>query len=198
MMKEFKLTRTKFVSCMELLDPESGISEENMSEAEYVSLLPDVRARFLAHDVPGYDVEEELKADVGTLATYLGYVKFLEAELEGQASIMIDPDTGKNLSKMGQKKARKRISKVMLVSGAVGFFLCFNSTLADGLERRNSRTLSARGIPKQSELVATHTATQVRNMHLTCYLVRPELRRQYVLPIYHMPNTHFFLPSGTT
>lgn len=91
-----------------------------MTEEEYVSLLPDARARFLAHEVPGYDVEEELKADIGTLATYLGYVKFLEAELEGQASIMIDPDTGKALSKMGQKKARKRISKVMLVSGAVG------------------------------------------------------------------------------
>lgn len=129
MINELNLTHLYAVCPFELIDPDSGLSEANMSEEEYVSRIPEVRACFKAHEIPGFDIEEALIQDVGTLRTYLGYVKFLEAELAGQPCV--EMDNGKKASGMKQKKARKQISKNMLIDGAVSssLYLCFRAAL---------------------------------------------------------------------
>jgi hypothetical protein len=121
MINELGFTHVTFISAMQLLDPTSTISEETSGGEEYIACLADTRARFLSHEVPGgYDVEEALKIDVGTFRTYLGYAKFLEAELEGHPSMEFENGKdGKKIGKIGQRKARKRISKTMLEAGAV-------------------------------------------------------------------------------
>jgi hypothetical protein len=110
-----------FISAMhwQLLDPTAALSEETSKE-EYIACPADTRARFLSHEVPrGYDVEEASKTDIGTLRTYVEYVKFLEAELEGFPSMEFENGKdGKKVGKIGQRKVRK-LSKTMLEAGAV-------------------------------------------------------------------------------
>lgn len=77
LISELGLTHISFVRVADLLDPASGFTEDNLTEEEYVSSIPGLRARFLAHEVPGFDVENALKTDVGVSNTYRGYVKFL-------------------------------------------------------------------------------------------------------------------------
>jgi len=116
MVSELGLTHVTAVCPFELLDPSSGVSEAKMTEEEYTARLPALHAEFNSHEVPGFDLEEALKTEIGTLRTYLGYTKFLEAELEGQACI--EMKDGKKVGKIAQTKARKAIAKKMLIAGA--------------------------------------------------------------------------------
>jgi len=116
MISELGLTHVTTVCPFELLDPSSGVSEAKMTEEEYSSRLPALLAQFNAHDIPGFDLEKALETDIGTLRTYLGYTKFLEAELEGQACV--EMKDGKKVGKIAQTKARKAIAKKMLIAGA--------------------------------------------------------------------------------
>jgi pyoverdine/dityrosine biosynthesis protein Dit1 len=113
---DFGLTHITFVRVVDLLDAKSGLSQQIMSEDEYAESIPLVRERFLAHEVPGYDLERDMKESPGTLRTYRGYLKFLERDLAG-TSVMNGKD-GKPLSKNGQDRARRVIAKQMLRNGA--------------------------------------------------------------------------------
>lgn len=118
MTEEFDLSCTTFVRVVDLLDktPTSQLDVKVMLEDEYVSSIPIAREAFLAHEIPGYDLEASIKNDSGTLWTYRGYLKFLESDLEG-SHVMAGPD-GKPLSGKGQDKKRRVIAKQMLRNGA--------------------------------------------------------------------------------
>lgn len=121
MIAELNLTHLSMISPFQLIDRSSSLSEATMTEEEYVMRLPELRARFFEHKLPGFDLEEVLQNDIGSLRTYLGYTKFLEYELEGQPCMEFEG--GKKLSKTSQVKVRKRISKAMMEAGAVRFLL---------------------------------------------------------------------------
>ncbi|KIJ42544.1 hypothetical protein M422DRAFT_170957 [Sphaerobolus stellatus SS14] len=115
MCDEFSLTHISFVRVVDLLE-DGVISNAPMSEEEYVTSIPAVRARFLAHKVPGFDLETLLKEDFGTLMTYRGYLKFLVHDIEGTP--LTHDANGKPLSKNAQDKARRLLARAMLENGA--------------------------------------------------------------------------------
>lgn len=128
MKRECGLDRVEFVRVCDLLNSNSvtmpgaqpfdhassseSDSESWMTEEEYLSSLPDIRGRFLAHEVEGYDLDDALKNDSGTLWTYRGYLKFLESDLEG-SEVMRGV-----VSSNGKDKKRRIIAKAMLRNGA--------------------------------------------------------------------------------
>lgn len=101
LISELGLSHISFVRVADLLDPTPGIFEDVMTEEEYVSSVPGVRARFLAHQLPGLDLESALKTQTGVRNTFKGYLKFLE-----------DAYTS-------SKEERESIAKNMLKNGAV-------------------------------------------------------------------------------
>lgn len=101
MVAESGLTHISFVRVSDLLDPSSGVTEDNTTEEEYVNSVPSTRAKFLAHKVPGFDVESSIKADVGVLNTYRGYVKFLEDGFAANKSEAEISRTAKDMLKNG-------------------------------------------------------------------------------------------------
>ena len=83
MISEFGLSHISCIRVTDLLDPSPGASD-TMTEDEYISSIPNVRARFLAHEVPGSEVETALKSDVGVFNTYQAYIKFLADGFPGR------------------------------------------------------------------------------------------------------------------
>lgn len=120
MLEEHDLTHITFIRIADLLDPSTkSFDGPNLTEEEYVQSISAVRKRFLAHEVPDFDLAHALKNDYGTLMTYRGYLKFLVADLEGSPLMENGPD-GKRLSKNGQDRARQVIAKNMISNGSVG------------------------------------------------------------------------------
>ena len=117
----FNLPHLTFSRVLELLSSSNGPLSID-SEEEYIRTLPRVREQFLAHEVEGFDLDRSLQDDYGTLATYRGYLKFLEADLEA-SDIMKGPD-GKPLSNRQQGNIRRTIARQMLSHGAVCSGIC--------------------------------------------------------------------------
>ncbi|TFK95906.1 Pyoverdine/dityrosine biosynthesis protein-domain-containing protein [Pterulicium gracile] len=129
MKRKCGLDRLEFVRVCDLLDsnpvstpgaqsldtpPSSSDSDSEswMTEEAYLLSLSDIRGRFLAHEVQGYDLDDALKNDSGTLWTYRGYLKFLESDLEG-SEVMRGVVSGN-----AKDKKRRIIAKAMLRNGA--------------------------------------------------------------------------------
>jgi hypothetical protein len=108
---ELGLSHISFVRVSDLLKPISGTFEDVMTEEEYVSSIPGVRAKFLAHQVHGFDVESALTTDTGVSNTFKGYLKFLQAAFPAS------------------KTDHEIIAKTMLKNGAVSIHAPFTTLL---------------------------------------------------------------------
>lgn len=180
---DYGLSHVTFVRVVDLLDATCGLSFAIMTEDEYANSIPEVRKRFLACEVPGYDLERDMKESPGTIRTYRGYLKFLERDLAG--SNVMNGSNGKPLSKNGQDKARRVIAKQMLRNGAVRVFpliVCSRLFLTRfaHLSFSNSPTSRPSSSPLASVSAFILTVTLGPSSPSTCSLGRTWLLRRYV------------------
>lgn len=103
MASEFGLTHLSFIRAGDLLHPSSGLSDDPITEEEYIKSNSSIRVQFTTHGASVLDVDDALKTDTSALDTYRGHLKFL-------ADIFADSKEEKEL---------RSIAKSLLKNGAV-------------------------------------------------------------------------------
>lgn len=106
MVSEFGLTHLSFIRAGDLLHPSSGLSDDPITEEEYIKSNSSIRAQFITHGASVLDVDDALKTDTGVLNTYRGHLRFL-------ADTFAD----------SEEKELRSIAKSLLKNGAVSALL---------------------------------------------------------------------------
>lgn len=84
----------------------------------YLASAPVQRKEFVARFTPdGYDVEKSIKNDEDVKLTYLGYVKWLEKEMENVSDLKLD-ENGHFISNQALRRKIKALARKMITRGS--------------------------------------------------------------------------------
>jgi pyoverdine/dityrosine biosynthesis protein Dit1 len=134
MAREKKLVDVNFLRVTDLLNRglEQGPHSTNSADdrTSYLASVPSIRKELIErYTPPGYDARKAIKEDSDTCLTYMGYLRFLQKDLEHVEVLKVDK-AGKPLSATQYTKVIKGIAQAMLTRGAA-FAAAIRTTYGD-------------------------------------------------------------------